>query len=84
MTTTPDHRPGAPDDHPGAEHVSRVRGQIGAAAASTRDLLDLLTAGLAEDERHTRSGQPPATSHDRNERDDEAGDSHSRDGGGSR
>lgn len=65
-------------------HLSRVRGQIGAAAASTSDLLDLLTAGLAEDERHIRSGQPPAPSQDRTdrtERDGEAGDSRSRDGG---
>ena len=47
MTAAPDH--GA-DTTPA--HISRVRGQIGDAAASTSDLLDLLTAGLAEDDRH--------------------------------
>ncbi len=59
-------------------HISRVRGQIGAAAASTSDLLDPLTAGLADDD------QPPPAAQDRNERDDEAADSQAGDGGGSR
>ena len=45
MTAAPDH--GA-DTTPA--HILRVRGQIGDAAASTSDLLDLLTAGLAEDD----------------------------------
>lgn len=74
MTTNPDH-------HPPADHVSRVRGQIGAAAACSSDLLDLLTAGLAEDDRHTPPDQPPEAAHERSERDAEAAYS---DGGGSR
>jgi len=59
-------------------HISRVRGQIGAAAASTSDLLDLLTAGLAAD------NQSPPAAQDHNARDDEAADSQARDGGGHR
>jgi len=54
-------------------HISRVRAQIGAAAAATSDLLDLLTAGLAEDDRHTPPDPAPA-----------AGDQGGPEGGGSR
>ncbi len=80
MPDTPEH-PSAPDR---AGHVSRVRAQIGAAAAATSDLLDLLTAGLAEDDEHTPD-DPASEAHDRSLRDDEgAGDGCSREGGGSR
>ena len=52
MTATPDHAtdPGSEDT---AEHVCRVRGHLGDAVSSTAGLIDLLTAGLAEDDRHT-------------------------------
>lgn len=64
-----------------APHVSRVRGQVAAAAASAGDLLDLLSAGLAEDDRHTTSGPPPAAVPDLDTQDDAAGDGPSREGG---
>lgn len=47
--------------------VSRVRGHIGAAAASTSDLLDLLTLGLAEHDRHSTPSQPPPATPDPDE-----------------
>ncbi len=80
MADTPEH-PSAPDP---AGHVSRVRAEVGAAAATTSDLLDLLTAGLAEDDEHTPP-DPASDAHDHSLRDDdEAGDGCSREGGGSR
>lgn len=66
---------------PTAPYVSRVRGHIGAAAASTSDLLDLLTLGLAEDHRQSTPSQPPPAAHDPDERDDEAGDGPGIEGG---
>ena len=53
MTTTPDHSTTGPGSEDTGEHVCRVRGHLGDAVSSTAGLLDLLTAGLAEDDRHT-------------------------------
>ena len=81
MTATPDHPTSDPGSEDTSEHVYRVRGHIGDAVASTASLLDLLTAGLAEDDRHTAhqahqntvaAGLP-----------DEHGDHNVSDGGGS-
>ena len=52
MTATPDHSTSDPGSDTTAEHVCRVRGHLGDAVASTAGLLDLLTAGLAKDDRH--------------------------------
>jgi len=78
MTAAPDH--GA-DTTPA--HISRVRGQIGDAAASTSDLLDLLTAGLAEDDRHP-GDQTTRAAHDNNRRGHQLGHDNVPDGGGPR
>ena len=53
MTATPDHATTDPGSDNTAQCVSRVRGHIGDAVSSTAGLIDLLTAGLAEDDRHT-------------------------------
>ena len=49
---TPDHDTTDPGSEDTGAHVCRVRVHLGAAVASTAGLLDLLTAGLAEDDRH--------------------------------
>ena len=53
MTTTPDHSTSDPGSEDTAAHVCRVRGHLGDALSSTAGLLDLLTAGLTEDDRRT-------------------------------
>ena len=81
MTTTPDHDASDPGSDNTAQCVSRVRGHIGDAVSSTAGLLDLLTAGLAEDDRHTAHQAHQA--HQATGLPDEHGDHNVSDGGGS-
>lgn len=65
--------------------VSSVRGHIGAASASTSDLLDLLTTALAEDDRHTTTDHLSTANHAWDEDDEQDRDRADHlDGGGSR
>ncbi len=79
MTATPDHSTSDPGSDTTAAHVSRVRGHLGDAVSSTAGLLDLLTAGLAEDDRHTAHQNTRAAGMP-----DEHGDHNVSAGGGSR
>ena len=79
MTATPDHDTSDPGSEDTGEHVCRVRGHLGDAVASTAGLLDLLTAGLAEDDRHTAHQNARAAALP-----DEHGDHNVSDGGGPR
>ena len=82
MISTPDHDTSDPGSDTPAEHVCRVRGHLGDAVASTAGLLDLLTAGLAEDDRQqTHQNAQAAGLPDEHDEHDEHDVS---DGGGSR
>ena len=79
MTTTPDQPTSDSGSEDTAAHVCRVRGHLGDAVSSTTGLIDLLTAGLAEDDRHTAHQNTVAAGLP-----DEHDDHNVSDGGGSR
>ena len=84
MTATPDHSTSDPGSEDTAAHVCRVRGHLGDALSSTAGLLDLLTAGLAEDDRHTAYQNAQAAElPDEHGEHDEHDDHNGLDGGGS-